>query len=109
MKKFELENGMIVENRLGLKFMVLDDRLINENGWLDLKYIQEDLTYYKRIEGDIIKVWGNYYAGFTEMFHRTKFCPPLWERKVKPMRKMTRKELEDRLGYPILIVPDEEK
>lgn len=58
MKKSDLKNGMIVENREGTLYLVLENKIIGEKGYSVLdRSFNDDLTNITYKELDIVKVY----------------------------------------------------
>ena len=76
MTKDELKNGMVVEIRKGVKYLVSGDILVRDKGFVPLSEFNNDLTAtQEQDEFDIVKVY--------DITHRLDFTDLtlLWERK----------------------------
>ena len=103
MKKSELKNGMGLITRGGTKYIVLDEHLVRDKGWMPLRDYTEDLLCPdevfpdKETEWDIVAVYQvqkqgifSWIAGDADTFGKL-----LWERKkAEPERMITAEELE---------------
>lgn len=99
--KFDLENKMVVELRNGLKGIIVDNLIIGKNFFSDLTDYNDDLTNFTD-NLDIIKVYDTWaYMGFEDYLNNSNLAL-IWERK-EPV-KMTKEEIESKLGYEIEIV-----
>lgn len=70
MTKSDLKDGMIVEVRNGNKFIIIGDRIVNDNGWMPLdEYDEDNLTNANwesdNEEWDIVKVYENQHGIYT--------------------------------------------
>lgn len=90
--KKDLENGMVVETRMGGMYLVHNDRLLNEKGIghmnlykqynNDYEY-NEDLTRPSNNEYDIIRVYKSDVYNLSDMFEKDNL-ELIWERKEQP-------------------------
>lgn len=102
MTKDDLKDGMICEQRDGNLMMYLNGKLIGEKTWCsgtgrDLKDIYGDEKY------DIVKVYKTNAYKLSDVFSQ-KYLTLIWERKEP--KKMTLKDIERELGYPVKIIGD---
>lgn len=105
--KSDLKDGMVVEYRNGIRYLVLGDKLIGEFTWASLKHIREDLLSNSGVL-TIDKVYTTSAYRLGQLFN-DKFLTLIWERpKEEPAKKMTVEEIEKELGYKVEIVSDSE-
>ena len=94
---------MVVEIRNGKRFLVLNDKLIGKDSWINIEYILDDLSHNSE-SLTIDKVYATS-AYLIEEFFNDKYLTLLWERP-KSAKKMTVEEIEKELGYKVEIVSD---
>lgn len=100
MTKSDLKNRMVVEVRDGKRYLVVDELLMRDSGWLVLSDYDEDLMHKYNKNYDIVKVFD-----CVKRFDNVEKCNDvIWERQEP--KKITLKELEDILGYPVEIVEE---
>ncbi len=111
MKKKDLKNGMVVEYSIGLdddKFaMVVNDRLISLNGFMELKKYNEDLLCEVNNDFDIIAVYevDGYGNGLIDLL-KGKGLKKLWQREET--KEMTVADIEKALGCKVKVVGGKE-
>lgn len=87
MKKSDLKNGMIVETRLGDKYLVHNNKLLNSNGF-GFMYLNgdefdaytDDMKYEQNHDYDIMYVYNSYTQSLDNLFDR-KLLTLIWVRK----------------------------
>ena len=100
--KADLKDGMVVELENGDRYLVINDRLICEYGWLSFKNYDNNL---KRDNGyQINAVYTTNAYCLEEIFHE-KALKLIWKRKEKPV-EMTLDEVCKALGKEIKIVKE---
>lgn len=109
--KADLKDGMVVEERNKRKYIVLGDRVLNNDGYNRLKGYGNDLTdtqLYAR-DFDIIRVFkvkNNFITSLEDLF-KDESLELIWERDVT--KHMTademRQKLEDLIGEKIEVEP----
>lgn len=108
MKKNDLQNRMVVETRLGNRYLVVDDWLLGVNGrnFVPLEQYNDDLTNTDiGSDYDIMKVYRK-----TIQFYWTNECDLLWERDETPKEVvMTISEIEEMLGIKYLKIISEKE
>ncbi len=106
MKKQDLKSGMLVQFRDGNVFMLINDALVSDGGWMSLGNIDKDLNYICHDdEWDIMKVskvLNGHYLIPTHWNEKTLNKNLLWEREET--KKMTVSEIQKELGYKIEII-----
>lgn len=97
--KADLKNRMVVECRNGGRYMVVDDRLLSNDGFNFLYSYDEDLIIKNREvkEYDIMKV----YAKIT-ILDLESANDILWERLE--VKEITMSEIEEKFGCKVKIV-----
>ena len=98
--KSHLQNGMIVETILGSKFIVLNQKLLDNNHSIPLDVISEDLVGISFAGYTINKVYVSSASRLHDIFD-DKTHHLIWTRNEP--RPMTVAEIEKELGYPIII------
>ena len=112
MNKSDLKNGMVLELRNGERYMVVGEYWIRQNAWIDPDDYNEDLAIKGDTKADrqfdVVRVYRPHqYDAIAVMEKKKDTSKLVWERK-EPM-KMTVKEIEKALGYPVEIVADSEE
>lgn len=109
MKLKDLQTGMVVETRLGKKYLIinLDGKLcgIGTNGYmtLDGRHPHEsNMTWPDNSDLDIMKVFKPALNEFSRMLSDERNC--IWNREE--VRKMTVSEICKELGYEVEIVKE---
>ena len=78
----DLKNGMVVEFRNGLRYMVLNNYLINENGYIYIYDIKQNLKHTSGNEAWIIdKVYRPVYCRSINTIFKEKNLELIWNRK----------------------------
>jgi len=88
MKKSDLRNGMVVETRHKLRFLVFGDNLEGKDGYLELQGYKDDMRFGSKHEPgyinldnfDIMKVYPNIFV----ITDYNVMQQPLWERRETP-------------------------
>ena len=81
MKKEDLENGMVVEDRRGDRFLVVDDFLYGLKWYESLNDIEDDLTSYSN-SLDIVKVYKKKAgSSLVDLLNGNEYLNLIWERK----------------------------
>lgn len=86
MTKKDLENGMVVETRNNIKYLVHNDQLIREHGHMNLNkeifsgYYNEDLTRDNNSNYDIVRVYKSKAFGLEDIFDES-YLKLIWERE----------------------------
>lgn len=106
--KADLKNGMIIEHRDGDKYMVIDDRLVQEEGFFPLSDYNDDLTDNKYKKYDIVKVYKPITDRIFDTYDlfSTDNLDLIWEREE--VKEMTVAEIEEKLGYKVKVISDKE-
>ena len=129
MKKSDIKNGMHVITNNGDEYVILNDiyatvqtennhtahtimALINGNGWMDFDGYTSDLRYNRNSDYDIQAVFvPQFYSATLKSVNDYKYdgydsyyFKKLWERDIP--KKMTKADIERKLGYEIEIVED---
>lgn len=103
--KSDLKSGMVVEDRRGEIYLVVDGNLISRTGYLRLDSISETLecTDESCSEYDIVRVYGNvscwgygFNSGISHIKDSTSIL--LWERTEKIV---TMQQIADKFGIPL--------
>lgn len=94
-----VENGNIVQVARGEYFLYLDGKGYNEKGW----------TQFKTHQFKIVKIWKIADILSSHELVNPKNCigELIWE-EPKPAKEMTIKEIEEKLGYNIKVIKEEE-
>ena len=104
--KADLKSGMVVECHNGDRYLVVNDRLINHEGWLRISNFSNNLSS-DSVEFTIDKVYETIGYNFQTLFNDGKLTL-IWEREA-PAKKMTVEEIEKELGYKVEIISKEAK
>lgn len=103
----DLKTGLVVEYANGERALVVNDRLLSDDGYNMLESYNEDLT----CDNPCYTINRIYTINVDEVYNLEDFLSfenleLIWERKnfVSEPRKMTKSEIEDLLGYEIEIV-----
>jgi hypothetical protein len=97
MRKDELRNGMVVETRKGILYLVVGDFMTRENGYDLLSNYDEDMINVNDLAYDIVKVYefkNNVFdnnAGWLKVLFDRERLTLLWERKEY---NLTEREVE---------------
>lgn len=85
MKKSDLRNMMIVELRNSARYIVVGDRLYNENGYMLFSAFTDDLKHANRTyeSEDIVKVYApiNFLPTYADFVRVEQLCTLEWERE----------------------------
>ena len=105
----DLKTGLVVEYANGERGLVINDRILDDDGYNMLESYNEDLTCVNP-HYTINRI---YTINLNEVYSFKDFLSSdslelLWERKepVSQLRKMTKAEIEAQLGYEIEIVEE---
>lgn len=82
MTKSDLKDGMVVETIIGSRRLVLDGKLIDKSGYIDLINYDDDLTRVENSDDNIIKIYKSNGRYIEEIFSNDVLTI-LWERKKK--------------------------
>lgn len=82
MTKSDLKDGMVVETIIGSRRLVLDGKLIDISGYIDLIDYDDDLTRVENSDDNIIKIYKSNGRYIEEIFSNDVLTI-LWERKIK--------------------------
>lgn len=78
----KFKNGDIVELRNGERFLLMDDRIINENSHEDFSdAYNEDLIHYCNDDFDIMKIYKPNKPYRSQFIFENRFLTLIWERK----------------------------
>lgn len=102
--KADLKDGMVVECHNGDRYLVVNDRLINHEGWLRISNFSNNLSS-DSVEFTIDKVYETIGYNFQTLFNDGKLTL-IWERE-ELAKKMTVEEIEKELGYKVEIISKE--
>ena len=100
MTKSDLKNRMVVEVRNGKRYLVVGEMLMRGASFLLLPDYDEDLMHNGDKDFDIVKVFD-----YVSNFNNIKRCNDVVWQRQEP-KKLTLKELEGILGYPVEIVKE---
>lgn len=100
MTKSDLKNRMVVETREGIRYLVVGEMLMRGASFLLLSDYDEDLMHNGDKDFDIVKVFD-----YVSNFNSIKRCNDVVWQRQEP-KKLTLKELEGILGYPVEIVEE---
>lgn len=88
MRKSDLKNMMVVELRAGKRYVVADDRLYYESGYIPLEAFTDDLKHANRAyeSEDIVKVYApiNFLPTPADLDCIDQLCTLEWEREDGP-------------------------
>lgn len=107
--KSDLKNRMVVEYRNGYRRMVVDDVLVGNTRYGDLKEYNDDLSYNGGYNGtldselDIVKVYSEINV-FGNKDDIRKLGTPIWERSE--VKEVTMSEVEEKFGCKVKIVKE---
>lgn len=107
--KSDLKDGMVVEYRDGDRRMVLGDKLIGYDSWVDIVAFNDNLECKNNKDLNIDKVY-NSDSHILKDYFKDKNLTLIWERNKKeeePAKKMTVAEIEKELGYKVEIVSND--
>lgn len=80
MKKSDLKTGMVVELRNKNKYLVMNDSILNLDGWDKMSNYENDLTSRAFDSLDILKVYETSGGSFKNMFLNSNLTL-IWERE----------------------------
>ena len=80
MKKSDLKTGMVVELRNKNKYLVMNDSILNLDGWDKMSNYEDDLTSRAFDSLDILKVYETSGGSFKSMFLNSNLTL-IWERE----------------------------
>lgn len=106
--KADLKDGMVVEYHCGDRRIVLGDKLMGFNSWINLGNYTETLLNFD-VNLAIDKVYKSTSHTLNDYFNISNL-ELIWERNEKeeePTKKMTVAEIEKELGYKVEIVSEE--
>lgn len=107
--KSDLKDGMVVEYRDGDRRIVLGDKLIGYDSWVDIVAFNDNLECKNNKDLNIDKVY-NSDSHILKDYFKDKSLTLIWERNKKeeePAKKMTVAEIEKELGYKVEIVSND--
>jgi len=79
MEKKDLKNGMVVETKMGTRYLVVNDEFINNNNWISFRSVNNDLTSDSDECFDIVKVYSTTGSALKWKFHDNKI-ELIWQR-----------------------------
>ena len=89
MKKSDLKTGMVVELRNEDKYLVMNDNILNLDGWDKMSNYENDLTSRAFDSLDILKVYETSGGSFKNMFLNSNLTL-IWEREENtPVDKLS--------------------
>lgn len=89
MKKSDLKTGMVVELRNEDKYLVVNDSILNLDGWDKMSNYEDDLTSRAFDSLDILKVYETSGGSFKNMFLNSNLTL-IWEREENtPVDKLS--------------------
>ena len=89
MKKSDLKTGMVVELRNEDKYLVMNDSILNLDGWDKMSNYENDLTSRAFDSLDILKVYETSGGSFKNMFLNSNLTL-IWEREENtPVDKLS--------------------
>ena len=89
MKKSDLKTGMVVELRNENKYLVMNDSILNLDGWDKMSNYEDDLTSRAFDSLDILKVYETGGGSFKSMFLNSNLTL-IWEREENtPVDKLS--------------------
>lgn len=105
--KADLKNGMVVEQRCGVRKIVIDDKIIGYDSFGELKSYEDNLSkkgcFYSDL--DIIKVYK--FANTLRDSIKGKNLKLIWQRQEKPdYKEITIAEIEEKFGCKVKIVSE---
>ena len=104
MKKSDLKNRMVVEYRNGERRMVVDDMLMGDSQYGELRCYDDNLNCSvddDMVEYDIVKVFDKINT-FREK--NSKYLVLLWDRSE--VKEVTMSEIEEKFGCKVKIVKE---
>ena len=109
--KADLKTGMVVEIRGGGRYLVIGNRMVNEDDHLLLGDYREDLTDGDDMtDFDIVKVYeinSDYLYDIEDVLLHSSLNL-IWERKEEVVKEMSVEEIEKELGYKVKVVNKED-
>ena len=105
--KVDLKDGMVVEYQDGYKGLVIADKIIGFDGYININHFSDTLEA-KMICNNINKIYKSKGTTLNNYFHDRNLTL-IWERpkEEKPI-EMTVAEIEKELGYKVKIINKEE-
>lgn len=107
--KSDLKDGMVIEYRDGDRRIVLGDKLMGYDSWVDIVAFNDNLECKNNKVLNIDKVY-NSDSHILKDYFKDKSLTLIWERNKKeeePAKKMTVAEIEKELGYKVEIVSND--
>ena len=105
--KSDLKDGMVVEYHCGDRRIVLGDKLMGFDSWVDIVAFNDNLECENNKDLNIYKVY-NSDSYILKDYFKDKSLTLIWERnKEEPAKKMTVAEIEKELGYKVEIVSND--
>jgi hypothetical protein len=106
--KADLKDGMVVENRRGNRYIILNNKLIRRGGSIWFSDIKDDLTDKDLPDTySIDKVYKSTAVDLKHLFEDNSL-ELIWERKKEePVKEMTVEEIEKILGHKVKVIADE--
>lgn len=107
--KADLKDGMVVEYCDGDRRMVLGDKLIGYDSWVDIVAFNDNLECKNNKDLNIDKVY-NSDSHILKDYFKDKSLTLIWERnkeEEESAKKMTVAEVEKELGYKVEIVSND--
>lgn len=107
---YDIEDGMVVVTRKGTKYIKFDDYLVNEEcNTLPLTAYDRGCNCRCGVNNDIVAVYSSralyFNQGISKLLTMTSCCDDycIWKRNDDVV-KLTVKQIEEKLGYPIEVV-----
>lgn len=101
--KSDLANGMIVEQRCGLRKIVIEDRIVGYESYGELQCYGDDLLHHTNPELDIVKIYKP--ADTIRVALHSNNLQLLWERSE--VKAVTMAEVEEKFGCKVKIVKEQ--
>jgi hypothetical protein len=103
--KSDLANGMIVEQRCGMRKIVIEDRIVGYESYGELENYEDNLLHQNQPALDIVKIYKP--ADTIRLALHSNILQLLWERSE--VKEVTIAEVEEKFGCKVKIVEDGEK
>lgn len=100
--KSDLANGMIVEQRCGMRKIVIEDRIVGYEEYGELENYEDNLLHFCDPKFDIMKIYK--YANTIEQALKSNDLKLLWERSE--VKEVTIAEVEEKFGCKVKIVKE---
>lgn len=100
--KADLKDQMVVECRNGQKYMVVDNIILRNSGFINLLNFDDKLKCVGFSEFDIMKVYDEIYR--LDLLDNSKRLNLLWEREE--IKEVTMAEVEEKFGCKVKIVKE---